>query len=104
MKMLRGEDLISSRHLSMIPAMGQDRPQQATPDLFSTAPVGETSPPATKPVVSAEPERRHVLPKELPNAVKHLSDQGLARCGVSRRGKAARQSARRRSDRGICSE
>ena len=61
----------------MIPAMGQDRPQQATPDLFSTAPVAETSPLATKPVSSAEPERRHILPKDLPNAIKHLTDQEL---------------------------
>jgi hypothetical protein len=60
----------------MIPAMGQDR-KQATSDLFSMAPFGETSPPATKPVVSAEPERRHVLPKDLPNAVRHLTDQEL---------------------------
>jgi hypothetical protein len=59
--------------------MGQDRTQQATPDLFSTAPVGETSPSATKPVASAAPERRHVLPKDLPNAVKHLSDEELDR-------------------------
>jgi hypothetical protein len=62
----------------MIPAMGQDR-KQATPDLFSTAPFGETSPSATKPVASAAPERRHVLPKDLPNAVKHLSDEELDR-------------------------
>jgi hypothetical protein len=60
----------------MIPAMGQDR-KQATSDLFSTAPFGETSPLATKPVSSAEPERRHILPKDLPNAIKHLTDQEL---------------------------
>jgi hypothetical protein len=62
----------------MIPAMGQDR-KQATPDLLSTAPFAETSPSATKPVASAAPERRHVLPKDLPNAVKHLSDEELDR-------------------------
>jgi hypothetical protein len=60
----------------MIPAMGQDR-KQATPDLFSTAPFGETSPSATKPVASAAPERRHILPKDLPSAIKHLTDQEL---------------------------
>jgi hypothetical protein len=60
----------------MIPAMGQDR-KQATPDLFSTAPFGKTSPSATKPVASAAPEQRHVLPKDLPTAVKHLSDEEL---------------------------
>jgi hypothetical protein len=40
--------------------MGRDRTQQATPDLFSTAPFGETTPPATK-GASSEQERRHVL-------------------------------------------
>jgi hypothetical protein len=46
---------------------------QVTPDLFSTAsPLGGPSPPAQ----SAQ-ERRHVLPKDLPNAVKHLTDQEL---------------------------
>jgi hypothetical protein len=62
----------------MIRAMGQDR-KQATPDLFSTAPFGETSSLATKSVASAEPERRHVLPKDLANAVRHLTDQELDR-------------------------
>jgi hypothetical protein len=57
--------------------MGRDRTQQATPDLFPAAPVEETSPAATKPASSVAPERRHVLPKDLPNAVKHLSDQEL---------------------------
>jgi hypothetical protein len=61
----------------MIPTMVQDRPRQATPDLLATAPVAETPPLATKPVASAEPERRHVLPKDLPNAVRHLTDQEL---------------------------
>jgi hypothetical protein len=61
----------------MIPTMAENRTQQATPDLFSTAPVAETSPLATKPVASAEPERRHILPKDLPNAIKHLTDQEL---------------------------
>jgi hypothetical protein len=47
----------------MIVPMGQDRTQQATPDLFS----------------AAASERRHVLPKDLPNAIKHLTDQELDR-------------------------
>jgi len=59
----------------MILSMGRDRTEQATPDLFLTAPSGEPSPPA-KPVSSAQ-ERRHVLPKDLPNAVKHLDDREL---------------------------
>jgi hypothetical protein len=58
----------------MMHTMGRDRiQQQVTPGLFSTAsPLGEPSPPAT----SAQ-ERRHVLPKDLPNAVRHLTDQEL---------------------------
>ena len=48
------------------------------PDLFSTASVGDTSPAAANPVWSAH-EPRHVLPKDLPNAVKHLNDEELDR-------------------------
>jgi hypothetical protein len=55
--------------------MGRDRGPQA-PDLFPTGSSRETFSPATKPVTSA-PERRHVLPKDLPNAVKHLHDREL---------------------------
>jgi hypothetical protein len=56
--------------------MGHDRSPQATPDLFATTSPGEASPLATKPVASAQ-EQRHVLPKNLPDAVKHLSDREL---------------------------
>ena len=48
-----------------------------TPDLFSTA-VGGASSPATKQISSSQ-EPRHVLPKDLPNAVKHLNDEELDR-------------------------
>jgi hypothetical protein len=44
----------------------------------STAGVENTSPPATNPASSAN-VRRHVLPKDLPNAVKHLRDEELDR-------------------------
>jgi hypothetical protein len=54
--------------------MGRDRSQQATPDLFSTASSGEPSPPAKH---SSTQGRRHFLPKDLPNAVKHLNDREL---------------------------
>ena len=62
----------------MIPTMtmGRNRTQQPTPDLFSMASVGDTSPPPAKQVMSAQ-ERRHILPDDLPNAVKHLSDREL---------------------------
>ena len=58
----------------MIPTMGRDR---ATSDLFSTASSGGPSPP-TKKVLPAQ-ERQHVLPKDLPNAFKHLNDEELDR-------------------------
>jgi hypothetical protein len=53
--------------------MGHDRSPQATPNLFATTSPGEASPLATKQVPSAQ-DQRHVLPKNLPDAVKHLSD------------------------------
>jgi hypothetical protein len=60
----------------MILSMGRDRNQQATPDLFSTAPSGEPSPPPRAKQSSAQ-KRRHVLPNDLLNAVKHLDDREL---------------------------
>jgi hypothetical protein len=50
----------------MIPTMGRDR-------ATSTASSGGPSPP------TAAQERRHVLPKDLPNALKHLNDEELDR-------------------------
>ena len=47
-----------------------------TPDLFSTSSVGESSAPATK-QLSPVHQRRHILPKDLANAVKHLADDEL---------------------------
>jgi hypothetical protein len=66
----------------MITTMGRDRTEQATPDLFSTDMVRDASPPPTKQVPASEAasdtaSRRHVLPKDLPNAVKHLTDREL---------------------------
>jgi hypothetical protein len=59
----------------MILSMGRDRNQQATPDLFSTASSGEpSSPPRAK---QSSAQKRHVLPNDLPNAVKHLDDREL---------------------------
>src|SRR4051794_28437697 len=57
--------------------MGRDSTHQTNSDLFSTAPVDETSPATTNRVSSAD--GRHVLPKDLPNAVKHLNDEELDR-------------------------
>jgi hypothetical protein len=66
----------------MISAMGRDRGEQPTPDLFSTETVRDGSPspispiPATQPTADAS-SQRHVLPKNLRKAVKHLSDGEL---------------------------
>ncbi len=61
----------------MILSMGRDRTEQATLDLFSTAAsVGQPSlPPRAK--QSSARKRRHVLPNDLPNAVKQLDDREL---------------------------
>jgi hypothetical protein len=62
--------------------MGRDRSEQPTPDLFSTETVRDGSPsptsppPATQPTADAS-SQRHVLPKNLRKAVKHLSDGEL---------------------------
>src|SRR3977135_398842 len=58
--------------------MGRDRTEQTTPDLSSTAPFGQTSAAAENEGTSTQ-ERRHVLPKDLPNAIKHLDDEELDR-------------------------
>ena len=61
--------------------MGRERGQQTSPDLFSTAAVGDASPSPPSPPApeaTAEPAvQRHVLPKNLRKAVKHLSDEEL---------------------------
>ena len=59
--------------------MGRDRGEEATHDLFSTQTVrnGPIGPiPATQATADAS-SQRHVLPKNLHTAVKHLSDAEL---------------------------
>jgi hypothetical protein len=61
--------------------MERDCTGPATPDLFSTDMVQDGSPP-TRRVSAAEAAadaaaKRHVLPKDLPNAVKYLTDTEL---------------------------
>ena len=56
---------LSPRHHS---AMGQDRKSATAQETFSSADR-----------VASGDERRHVLPKDLPNAVKHLNDEELDR-------------------------
>jgi hypothetical protein len=61
--------------------MGRHPAEQPIPDLFSTATVRDASPPRLKPSTpTAMPEsapQRHILPKNLRSAVKHLSDGEL---------------------------
>ena len=61
--------------------MGRDPSDQPTPELFPTATVRDTSSTATiSPAVDRTTDtapQRHVLPKNLPNALKHLSDGEL---------------------------
>src|ERR1700694_2871588 len=62
--------------------MGRDRTHQATPDLFSTDMVRDASPPPTRRVSATEAatdtaSKRHVLPNDLPTAVKYLTDREL---------------------------
>jgi len=59
--------------------MGRDRGQQISPDLFWTA-APDASPSPSPPAIEATAEpapQRHVLPKNLRKAVKHLSDEEL---------------------------
>src|SRR6266511_1958184 len=80
--------------------MGRDRTQQATPDLFSTASFRDSSLPSKNQDSFAQ-KLRHVLLKDLSNAVKHLNDQELdllaAACleEAKRRGRLPRGQANR---------
>ncbi len=63
--------------------MGRDPAEQATPDLFSTNTntVGDASPPPPKrggtEAATETARQRHILPKNLRTAIKHLSDGEL---------------------------
>ena len=61
--------------------MGHDPTERTAPDLFPTATIGDASaPPPKLPTADATAEttpQRHILPKDLPNALKHLSDGEL---------------------------
>jgi len=61
--------------------MGRDRCKQTSPDLFSTGTTvrdASSPPPPAAADARTQPEpQRHVLPKNLRNAVKHLNDEEL---------------------------
>jgi hypothetical protein len=64
----------------MITRMDGDPTERTTPDLFSTAAVRDASAPPKLPAAGATIEnakQRHVLPKNLRNAVNHLTDGEL---------------------------
>jgi len=74
-----GRKLLGAIGRGMIATMRRAPAQPATPDLFSTEMV-RGSPALEAPVTKAAADRvsqRHVLPKDLPNAVKHLTDTEL---------------------------
>ena len=88
--------------------MGRDPAEQAKPDLFSANTVGDASPPppkrgGTEAVTEAAPQR-HILPKNLRTAIKHLSDSELDLMHAAtleemkRRGGTPRRVATARSD------
>jgi len=61
--------------------MGREHSEQPSQDLFSTGSVRDTSPlPRRPPLTNANAEaspQRHVLPKNLRDAVKHLNNEEL---------------------------
>ena len=58
--------------------MGSGRIDSIIPDLFSKASPREQSPlSANSPAASANPASRHVLPSDLPAAIRHLDDHEL---------------------------
>ena len=74
--------MVSPTDIQHDDAMGRVPAKQPTPDLFSTATVRDTSlPPAKSGAVDTTIEtatKRYVLPKDLPAALKRLSDSELA--------------------------
>ena len=61
----------------MIAAMTHQRTQPATPDLFSTELAQNGASPQVSAAKDTGVSKRHVLPQDLPNAVKFLSDTEL---------------------------
>jgi hypothetical protein len=54
------------------------RARSSTPDLFSSPPARESHSQPSEPIGSPSAvSARHILPADLPNAVRHLNDQEL---------------------------
>ena len=69
----------------------RDRTQQATLDLFPTAASGGDRSPSPTKQVTSEKDQRHILPRDLPAAVKHLTDRELDLLIVASLGEAKRR-------------
>ena len=57
--------------------MGRDPVKNQTPDLFSTERLGDPSSDRPADAVTGRPPRRTALPKDLPKAIRYLSDREL---------------------------
>ena len=71
---------VATQHLERhTHAMGRERGEQVLPDLFSMDAVRDASTPqhATTDATAEPKPQRHILPKNLRNAVEHLSDGEL---------------------------
>ena len=53
------------------------RTRSSTPDLFSSRPAREARSQPSESIGSPSAASRHILPADLPNAVRHLDDQEL---------------------------
>ena len=53
------------------------RARLSTPDLFSSAPAREVHSQPLEPIGPPSAASRHILPADLPNALKYLNDQEL---------------------------
>jgi len=53
------------------------RTRSSTPDLFSSRPAREARSQPSESIGSPSAASRHILPADLPNAIRHLNDQEL---------------------------
>ena len=74
---LEGEKLLADVGGGMILAMAHQRTQPATPDLFSTELAQNGASPQVSAAKDTGVSKRHVLPQDLPNAVRYLTDTEL---------------------------
>jgi hypothetical protein len=72
-----GKKLLADVDGGIITTMAHQRTQPATPDLFSTELARNGTSPQTSAGKDYGISKRHVLPQDLPNAVKYLSDTEL---------------------------